>query len=352
MSTEAQLIDVLPAHRLDEARLADYLADHIDGVRDQLVLHQFQGGQSNPTYRLSTPGGLYVLRKKPPGTLLPSAHQVEREYKVISALHDTPVPVPRPVVLCEDAGVIGTPFYVMEHVEGRVIARPEAADLRPEERTAMVTSMAQTMAALHNVDWQAVGLADFGRPDNYLARQIDRWSKQYDASIVDQPDTAMTNLSRWLRQAMPAESRTTIVHGDFRMGNLIYATDTPRVVAILDWELSTLGDPLADLAYCCLPYHLPGIGDGAKGYEGLYLDALGIPPERDVLETYRRLTGWDSIDHWPFYLAFSLFRLAAICHGVYARAHKGNASSANALDIGRRATQLSAAGWRLAQAAE
>lgn len=349
MTTEAQLIDVRPAHRFDEARLLDYLADHVDSVRDGTTIRQFQGGQSNPTFLLTTSAGRYVLRKKPPGTLLPSAHQIEREYRVISALHGSAVPVPRPVVLCEDAAVIGTAFYVMEYVAGRVVPRPEQADLTPDDRTAMIGAMAETMAALHAVDWAAAGLADFGKPDDYLGRQIARWSRQYEASIVDGPDPAMENLTRWLTEAKPTDVQVTIAHGDFRMGNLIFAPDAPRVAAVLDWELATLGDPLADLAYCCLPYHLPGVGADARGYQGLDIEALGIPSEDAVLATYCAATGRAGIGHWSFYLAFSAFRLAAICHGVYARAKKGNASSADALEVGRRATQLSALGWTLAR---
>ncbi len=348
----AALVDVLPAHRFDEAKLRAYLRAVTNGGMEDLdagmTVRQFQGGQSNPTFLLETPDRRYVLRKKPPGVLLPSAHQVEREYRILSALQDTDVPVPETLLLCEDPEIIGTPFYVMAHVPGRVIARPETADLAPAERHALVTAMITSMAALHRVNWRAAGLADFGRHEDYLARQTARWAKQYRASIIDAPDPAMEALCPWLENNRPSRSTVAIAHGDFRMGNLIYASEGPTVSAILDWELSTLGDPLADLAYCCLPYHLPGLGAETKGYVGHDLKALGLPEESEVLATYCRLTGRDGIEHWTYYLAFSLFRLAAILHGVRARALRGNASSANALEMGKRASLLSSTGQRLA----
>jgi len=335
------LIDVLPAHRFDEERLGAYLAGRVPGLEGgRIAVRQFQGGQSNPTFRLDTGAGQFVLRKKPPGPLLPSAHQVEREYRAISALHGSGVPVPRPILLCEDPDVIGTAFYVMEFVDGRVFERPELPDLDPAERAAIYDAMNETLAALHRVDWAAAGLEGFGKPENYLARQIDRWSRQYRASIVGEADPVMEELITWLGANIPAESRTTIAHGDFRLGNLLFAQGEPRVAAVLDWELSTLGDPLGDLAYCCLPYHLPAGLAGVKGLVGADLKTLGVPSEEEFVAAYCRRTGRQGIAGWTFYLTFALFRLAAIVQGVYARAVQGNASSANALEVGKRATLL------------
>ncbi len=333
------LIDVLPAHRFDVERLAACLSDHEPGL-GRIAVRQFQGGQSNPTYLLETGAGRFVLRKKPPGPLLPSAHQVEREYRVISALYGSEVPVPRPVMLCEDPDVIGTAFYVMEYVDGRIFERPDLDGLPPAGRRALYDAMNGTIAALHRVDWAAAGLTGFGRTENFLARQIDRWTRQYRASIVGEADPVMEELIAWLGANTPADSVVTIAHGDFRLGNLIFAPDAPRVAAVLDWELSTLGDPLGDLAYCCLPYHLPAGVDGVKGLQGLDLAALGIPSEEEFVASYCRRTGRDGIAGWTFYLTFSLFRLTAILQGVYARAVQGNAANANALEVGKRAALL------------
>ncbi|PWC44762.1 phosphotransferase [Azospirillum sp. TSO22-1] len=333
------LTDVLPAHRFDEERLRAYLSGHIPGL-GAIAVRQFQGGQSNPTFLLDTAAGRFVLRKKPPGPLLPSAHQVEREHRIIAALHGSGVPVPRPVLLCEDPEVIGTAFYVMDYVDGRIFERTDLEGLDPAGRGAVYDAMNATMAALHRVDWTAAGLDGFGKPENYLARQVDRWSRQYRASIVGEPDPVMEDVIGWLGASMPPEEPTTIAHGDFRLGNLLYAHGEPRVLAVLDWELSTLGNPLGDLAYCCLPYHLPAGVEGVKGLRGLDLAALGIPSEEAFVEAYCRRTGRVGIAGWTFYLTFSLFRLAAILQGVHARAVQGNASNANALEVGKRATLL------------
>lgn len=348
VSSDPALVEVLSAHRFDEIRLAAYLKGRLDGFDGALTVRQFQGGQSNPTFLLDTLAGKLVLRKKPPGVLLPSAHQIEREFRVILALHGTGVPVPHPLLLCDDPGVIGAPFYVMRHVAGRIFDHPKADAAPAHERGLLYAAMARTLAALHKVDPQAVGLGDFGRPDRYLARQIDRWSGQYRASLVEAADPNMERLMRWLPGNLPPQSRVAIAHGDFRIGNLIFAANGAEVAAILDWELSTLGDPLSDLAYCCLPYHLPGDASGVKGLKGLNLKTLGIPTEAEFVETYRRAAGVDAIGQWPFYLAFSLFRLAAILQGVHARAVAGNASSANALEVGRRAALLAETGCSIA----
>ena len=346
---QAVLIDVLPAHRFDQNRLASWLADKVPEITGEITVRQFQGGQSNPTFLLETKAKKYVLRKKPPGKLLPSAHQVEREYKIISALAESDVPVPRALVLCEDPDVIGTAFYVMEHVDGRVFDHQQLPGMEPNERAAIFNSMNKAMAALHSVDWNAVGLADFGRPESYLERQIGRWSKQYLASIANRPIKVMEPLMAWLSASIPAESKVTIAHGDFRLGNLLYDPNGSDVLAVLDWELSTLGDPLGDLAYCCLPYHLTAGQDGSRGLKGLDLSAMGIPTEEAFLASYCERTGRSRIENWTFYLAFSLFRLASILQGVYARAIQGNASSANGLAMGERALMYAETAWDLVE---
>lgn len=335
----SELIDVLPRHRFDEPALTRYLADHLPGF-GQITVQQFQGGQSNPTYLLETNLGRLVLRKKPPGVLLPSAHQIEREFRIISALHGSAVPVPEPLLLCEDASIIGTSFFVMWHVEGRIFQQPTLESAPFAERHALFSAAAETLAALHRVDWRAAGLESFGKPENYLARQIDRWTKQYRASTDGAGDPNMEALILWLQANRPAISRVTIAHGDYRIGNLIFAPDVPRVAAVLDWELSTLGDPLGDLAYCCLAWHLPHDVPGIKGLAGLDLPANGLPDEAGFVAAYCRHAGLDRIEGWTFYLAFSLFRLTAILQGIHARALQGNAAHANALVAGRNAGLL------------
>jgi len=345
MSDAPILVDVLPAHRFDEAKLRAYLADRIEGAGEGFQVRQFQGGQSNPTFLIDAGGRRYVLRKKPPGQLLPSAHQVEREYRIMAALRDTDVPVPNVRLLCEDPSVIGTAFYLMDYIEGRVFTDPMLPELDRDTRPLVFEQLAGTLARLHRVDWRAVGLADFGRPDGYIARQIDRWTKQYQASKTgDLP--AMDKLMAWLPENAPALDETSIAHGDYRLGNAMYHPQRPELVAVLDWELSTLGHPLADLAYCCLPYHMP---EGARGLGGRDLSAQGIPDEEAFLRSYCREAGRDEIPHWNFFLAFALFRSAAITQGVYARALQGNASNANAHFAGAHARLLAELGWQQAQ---
>ncbi|WP_240002475.1 phosphotransferase [Oleisolibacter albus] len=328
--TGAILIDVLPQHRFDEAALWSHLTAALPDFRTPATLQQFQGGQSNPTFLITAADGRkLVLRKKPPGTLLPSAHMVEREYRVMRALAGTAAPVPSVRLLCEDASVIGTPFYVMDHVDGRVLTDVALAGMAPAERAAIYDAMNATLAALHGVDWQAAGLGDFGKPDQYVARQVERWSKQYAAARTDEIP-AMDRLMAWLPRHVPAGDETTIAHGDFRLGNLMLHPTEPRVVAILDWELATLGHPLSDLAYNCMAYHLPAGIKEFPGLKGLDLPALGIPSEADYVAAYCRRTGRDGIPDWPFFLAFSFFRIASICQGVYARALAGNAADRKA----------------------
>lgn len=303
MSDEASLVEVRAAHRVDEARLGAYLVDHLAGFTLPFEILQFEGGQSNPTYRLQdAAGNRYVLRKKPPGKLLPSAHQVEREYRAITTLDGTEVPVPKARVLCEDADIIGTAFYVMDYVDGRVFTDPALPGLEREERAAVYDDMNRVLAALHQIDWEAQGLSDFGKAGDYIRRQVARWSKQYEASKThDIPE--MDRLMEWLVAHVPADDSIAIAHGDFRLGNLIFAPDQPRVVAVLDWELATLGHPLADLAYNAMAYHLPAGDENFPGVAGLDLDALGIPSEEDYLAAYCRRTGRDGVPTglitWP-----------------------------------------------------
>ncbi|KAA1174322.1 phosphotransferase [Marinobacter salinexigens] len=348
MTTAPELVDVLPAHKFDEARLLEWLQRGLPQIGSRLDVKQFQGGQSNPTFLLETDGGRYVLRKKPPGKTLPSAHMVEREYKVMKALADhTDVPVPNVRVLCEDESVIGTPFYVMDFLEGRIVSHSALRALDRKDRLPAHQSAIDTLAALHSVDVNTIGLGDYGRPEGYVARQVSRWSKQYLASKTDDLP-AMDKLMAWLPENLPAKDEMSIAHGDYRFGNLMLAPDSPKVIAILDWELSTLGHPLADLAYYCLPYHMPSDMEGMRGLRGEDLEALGIPDEQETIARYCAKTGRDGIDDWHVFLAFSLFRLAAILQGVYKRALDGNAANANALEVGKRASVLAETGWKIA----
>lgn len=348
MSMTPELVDVLPAHKFDEAGLLTWLREAIPGFGTTLNIEQFQGGQSNPTFLLMANSGQYVMRKKPPGKTLPSAHMVEREYKAMRALGEhTDVPVPNVRVLCEDADVIGTPFYVMDFLDGRIITHSALRDLNLHDRLPAYHSAIDTLAALHSVDVHAVGLGDYGRPEGYVARQVARWSKQYLASKTDELP-AMDKLMAWLPENIPAADETAIAHGDYRFGNLMLAPDKPEVIGILDWELSTLGHPLADLAYFCLPYYLPSDMEGMRGLLGEDLEALGIPDEQETIARYCAQTGRDGIDDWHVFLAFSLFRLAAILQGVYKRALDGNAANANALNVGKRASLLADIGWQIA----
>ncbi|MEH6570474.1 MAG: phosphotransferase family protein [Halioglobus sp.] len=326
---------------LNLASLSDHLAANIPGFSGELTAEKFPGGQSNPTFKLSAGGVDYVLRRKPEGELLKSAHAVDREFKVISALEHTDVPVPRTYTLCEDDTVIGSMFYVMEYKEGRILwdpALPEAKNNR--ERAAIYDAMNQTMAALHNVNVEAVGLADFGRPGNYFERQVNRWSKQYRASETEHMP-GMETLMEWLPANMPKDDGiVSLVHGDYRLDNMMFHPTEPRVIALLDWELSTLGHPLADLANQCMAWMLPRDG-GIKGLADVDRKALGIPTDEEYIASYCQRTGRSGIDNWPFYLAFSLFRLAAIVQGIKKRAQIGTASSPEAKSRGALVEPLS-----------
>jgi aminoglycoside phosphotransferase (APT) family kinase protein len=315
----------------DPGRLAGYLKARVLGLGGAMTVLPIGGGQSNPTFRLRFGGRDLILRKQPAGELLPSAHAVDREFCVQKALSETGVPVPAMVHLCEDRAVIGTLFYVMQALDGRVMADPALPGLKPAERAAVYDSMNQVLARLHQVDWRAVGLEGFGRPGSYFKRQINRWTRQWHASKTREiPE--IERLIAWLPQNLPAGDETTIVHGDYRMGNLMLHPSEPRVIALLDWELSTLGHPLADLAYNCVVYHA-----AAEDYGGLLgadLDGLGIPSEQDYVARYCERTGRaDGIT--PFHLAFSMFRFAVIFEGIAARARAGIAASADAKQVGK-----------------
>jgi aminoglycoside phosphotransferase (APT) family kinase protein len=337
---------VSPKLAFDVAALEAYLRPRIEGFGPgPLTVEQFKGGQSNPTYKLGCGERAYVLRRKPPGKLLASAHAVDREYRVITALAGTDVPVPRTYLLCEDESVIGTAFFVMEFVAGRVLWEPTLPGLPPAERAAIFTEMNRVIAALHTVDPAAVGLSDYGRPGNYFARQIERWSKQYRASETERIE-AMERLIAYLPAHIPPGEETAIVHGDYRLDNQIYAADAPRMLAVLDWELSTLGHPLADFAYHCMTWHIPvGV---FRGLAGADLPALGIPVESEHVASYCRRTGRGPIDpaHWSFYLAYNMFRLAAILQGIMGRVKDGTAASAQAQMMGQAARPIGELAWR------
>jgi aminoglycoside phosphotransferase (APT) family kinase protein len=338
---------VLESHRFDVAALERFMAQHVAGFTPPIDVRQFMGGQSNPTYLLRTPGRDYVMRRKPPGKLLPSAHAVDREYRVITALQGSGVPIPETYALCVDDAVIGTWFYVMECVRGRVITDPRMPEQSPAERAALYDSMNAVLARLHTVDHRAVGLEDFGRPGNYYARQIHRWVTQYKASETEHIE-AMERLIKWLPEHIPADDLTTLVHGDFRLGNTIVHPTEPRIIAVLDWELSTLGHPLADLAYNCMPYRLSG--ETMEGFEGADLAALGMPSEDDYVATYCRRTGRAGIEQYDFYVAFAMFRLSAIAQGIMGRVVSGTANDPHARSRGSRARPLAERAWAIIEA--
>ena len=340
---------VNPKHAFDEAALAAWLRTHVRDYPAQapLVVAQFAGGQSNPTFLLTAGDRRYVLRRKPPGKLLPSAHAVDREFRVISALAGTDVPVARAHALCTDDAVIGTMFYVMDCVDGRIFWDPALPGLLPAERSAIFDEMNRVIAALHSVDVATVGLADYGKPGNYFERQVTRWTQQYRAAETEAIE-AMDRLIDWLPAHIPPGDDTAIVHGDFRLDNVVFHPTEPRILAVLDWELSTLGHPMADFAYHCMAWHMPPAR--MRGLVGVDLDALGIPREADYVARYCARTGRAPVTsaEWNYYLAFNMFRLAAIAQGIAARALQGNAASAQAVEMGRMARPVAETGWRIA----
>jgi aminoglycoside phosphotransferase (APT) family kinase protein len=349
----AQFVGTIPVqerHRLDLGVLESYLQNRIEGFSGPLSAEQFRGGQSNPTYLLRAGNARYVLRAKPgpAAKLLPSAHAVEREFRVITALGKAGIPVPRTHCLCEDEVVVGRAFYVMEYVEGRVLWDQSLPGMTRGERAAIYDEMNRVIAALHSVDTLAAGLADYGKPGNYFARQIARWSRQYRASETEKVED-MDRLIEWLPGNIPPGDETAVVHGDYRMDNLVFHPREPRILAILDWELSTLGHPLADFSYHCMSWHIPP--GKFRGIAGLDLAALGIPGEAQYIAAYCARTGRGEIEHWDFYLAYNLFRIAAILQGIMKRALEGTAASAEAVDAGSRAKPLAELGWKYAEKA-
>jgi aminoglycoside phosphotransferase (APT) family kinase protein len=344
MKNQAILTPIREAHRFDEKALADYLTANLEGFRAPLEVEQFEGGQSNPTFLLNGDGLKSVLRKKPPGKLLPSAHQVEREHRVMQALEKSGVPVPKMLLLCEDATIIGTPFFVMEYVPGRVLGDLTLPDMESQERRAVYFDMIRVLAALHSVNYAELGLENYGKPGNYFSRQIGRWSKQYVAARTDKIES-MEKLMQYLPENVPTDDASCIVHGDFRMENMLFHPTEPRVVALLDWELSTLGHPLGDLGYSCMPYH--GGVAGKLSLAGHAGPQTGIPTESEFVAEYCRHTGREQIPNWNFYLAFSFFRLASILQGVYKRGIMGIASSSEALERGSLAREIADVAWSL-----
>src|SRR6202790_3559179 len=339
--------DVASPVAFDVARLEAFLASRLPDFKGPLDVCQFKGGQSNPTYLLETPARRYVLRRKPPGKLLPSAHAVDREYRAIAALHAQGFPVAEPVVYCDEDAVVGTAFYVMGYADGRVFWEPHMPQSDPAERASVFDAMNATLARLHTFKPAEIGLGDFGRGENYVARQIDRWSKQYRASETEKIE-AMDRLMEWLPKNVPADDETAIVHGDYRLDNMIFHPTEPRVLAVLDWGFSTPGSPLGDFSYHMMTWEL-----GPEAYRGLGgkdLKALGIPSKEDYLAMYCRRTGRSGIPHRDFYMAYNMFRLAAILQGIMGRVVEGTAANLRARESGARARALAEAGWRQVQA--
>ncbi|MFN0162139.1 MAG: phosphotransferase [Burkholderiales bacterium] len=336
---------VTERQKFDVGALSVWLKDHVEGFAGPLEVEQFKGGQSNPTFKLRAGGKSYVMRSKPApaAKLLPSAHAIEREYRVQDALGKTGFPVARMHCLCEDESVIGRAFYIMECVEGRVLWDQSLPGMSPGERSAIYAEMNRVIALLHSTDYKAIGLETFGKPGNYFGRQIERWSKQYRISETEKIE-AMDELIAWLPQHIPPGDEVAIVHGDFRLDNMIFHPTEPRVLAVLDWELSTLGHPMADFSYHCMSWHIaPG---QFRGIGGLDLAALGIPEEAAYIATYERNTGRQvNTRDWNFYLAYNMFRLAGITQGIMKRYLDGTAASQQALDAGKRARPLAEMGW-------
>ena len=321
-------------HDFDPNALATWLGRNVTRAHGPMQLTRISGGQSNPTYFVTFPERALVLRKQPIGDLLPSAHAVDREFRIMRALRETDVPVPKAVIYCDDKSVIGTPFYVMDKLEGRILSNYALPEIPAAQKAAFFKEIAQILAKLHCVDWQAAGLADYGKPGNYFARQIARWSRQWVASKQEE-NADVERLITWLPNNIPQGDATTIVHGDFRFGNMMFHPSEPRIIGVLDWELSTLGHPLADLAFSAMAWELPpSVFDGLRG---LNLPALGVPSQREFIDTYQTACGAQFGDVKPFHMAFSMFRFAVILEGVRARAAMGNASSGNAAEVGAQA---------------
>jgi aminoglycoside phosphotransferase (APT) family kinase protein len=342
--------DVPATLRFEPARLEEYLHQHIADFTGPLSVTQFKGGQSNPTYLLTTPARRYVLRRKPPGKLLPSAHAVDREFRVVSALHAQGFPVAMPVLYCAEENVAGTPFYVMTYVEGRVFWNPDMPGSNPAERTAVYDDMNATLARLHAFDPAMIGLQDFGRGENYVARQIGRWSKQYRASETQKIES-MESLIAWLPAHLPPAAPVRLVHGDYRLDNIILSPAVPKILAVLDWELSTLGDPLADFTYHLMQWHMPPSDADTGSLVGCDLKILGIPSLVTYIEVYRARTGLDPRPHLPVYLAYNFFRIAAILQGIAGRVRDGTATSEHAAAKATMVRPLAETAWAFAREA-
>jgi aminoglycoside phosphotransferase (APT) family kinase protein len=336
--------------RFDVGRLESYLREQVGGFAGPVTVSQFKGGQSNPTYLVTTPNRRYVLRRKPPGKLLPSAHAVDREYRAISALHSQGFPVPAPVIYCADETVIGTAFFVMSHVDGRVIWDAQMPGSNPTERAQVYDAMNATLAKLHSYEPAAIGLADFGRGENYVARQVERWSKQYRASETDKIED-MERLMAWLPANLPPPQPTRLVHGDYRLDNMILAANAPKILAVLDWELSTLGDPVADFAYHLMQWDMPPSEAGTGSLVGQDLAALGIPSREQYVAAYVKRTGLDPRPYLAMYSAYNFFRIAAILQGIVGRVRDGTAASAHAAARAELVRPLAAKAWEFARQA-
>ena len=351
MSVDDENTGTMPVreqHRFDEERLARWLHENLADCSGPVTVEKFKGGQSNPTFRLTLADGRrLVLRRKPPGKLLPSAHAVDREYRIISALARTDVPVARTHALCLDESVVGTAFYIMDFVAGRVFWEPDLPGLEPAERGAIYDALNDVIARLHKVDYEAIGLGDYGRPGNYVRRQVDRWTKQYRASETETIE-AMDKLIAWLPEHVPPDEETRIVHGDYRLDNVIFHPTEPRILAVLDWELSTLGNPISDFAYHMMSWRLGGTT--YRGLKGHDLPRLGIPGEEDYRRRYCERTGRRDLEHWEFYTAYNMFRLAGILQGIMGRVVEGTAANLRARETGARARAMAEAGWQLVEA--
>jgi len=336
--------------RFDEARLADYLRANVKGFAGPVAVRQFKGGQSNPTYLIETPQRRYVLRRKPPGKLLPSAHAVDREHRIISALYAQGFPVAEPVLYCADEAIVGTAFLVMGFVDGRVFWEPQMPASHPAERAQVYAAMNTTIARLHSFEPAQIGLGDYGRGENYVARQVERWSKQYRASQTEKIED-MERLIAWLPAHLPPAQPARAVHGDYRLDNIILAPDAPKIAAVLDWELSTLGDPLADFTYHLMQWHMPPHDAGTGSLLGLDLAALGLPSLETYVDAYMARTGLDPWPYLPVYFAYNFFRLAAILQGIVGRVRDGTATSAFAAAKAEMVRPLAAKAWEFARKA-
>jgi aminoglycoside phosphotransferase (APT) family kinase protein len=345
VGNSADVKSMVASAHFDERALEQWMREHVQGYAGPSTLHQFQGGQSNPTYLVSTAERAYVMRRKPFGALLPSAHAIEREYRLISALNSVGFPVPRPYASCEDTSVIGAAFYIMEAVQGAVYRVGSLPSAAPAERRRTYEAVIAALAALHELNYEAVGLGDYGRPGNYFARQVQRWTRQYRASETERID-AVERLIEWLPKTVPEQSQTCIVHGDYRIDNVIFAPGGARVAAVLDWELSTLGEPLADCSYLLMQWELPADGRNALG--GLDLGALGIPTRDEALRLYCQLTGRERVPDLNWHFAFNLFRLVGILQGIRGRLREGNATGEHAAEMAARTPEYARAAWEYA----